>query len=319
MISNALKESFGIDCLIEDIQIKGLPVFMKSGRRIQKLLFGGCEFLVVELSAADKFGTIALKKQALQYREKTDLDVVYVFSRVSKTQRDALISNRIPFICLPDQIYLPVMGVALRNHFNKMKEIDVEKMMPATQSLFLYLLYRKKDSVMKSEAAKDLSLTKTSITRASDQLKAMGLITEESSGKALYMRPVATGRDFYESAKPFLINPVQKTLFVAASNSVKKLVEAGESALSNNSMLAAPKTKCLAVYKGDPVVEKLDVIDPQWTSDTLYYQIELWKYDPAMFADNNSVDIVSLSMSLANNEDERVQGELEDYMESYAW
>ncbi len=319
MIQKALKESFGIECLTKEISIKGLPVFMKSGRKICKLLYGDYEFLVVELSATDRFGTIALKKQASQYKEKSGLDVIYVFKSVTKTQRDALVSNMISFICLPDQIYLPVMGLALRNHFKKYKEINAERMMPVTQSLFLFLLYGKKDSVMKSEAAKELALTKTSITRASEQLKAMGLITEETSGKNVYMKPVTFGRDFYELAKPYLVNPVQRTIFVAESEYTNGLLEAGESALSNNSMLATPKVRCLAVFKGNAELDKYDIVDPQWTSETMYYQVELWKYDPSLFAVENSVDIVSLSMSLEDNEDERIQGELEEYMESYKW
>ncbi len=319
MIQKMLMDSFGIECSTKEVHIKGLPVYMKSGRRIYKLLFEEYEFLVVELSAEDKFGTIALKKQAVQYRDLSGLDVIYVFESVSKKQRDALVANTISFICLPDQLYIPVLGIALRNHFKKMKQISVEKMMPATQCLFLYLLYGKKTSVMKSEAARKLSLTKTSITRASEQLKAMGLIAEESEGTIVYMKPVAMGRELYEMARPYLINPVQKVLFVADSEYTTGLLETGESALSNNSMLSAPKVKNLAVYKGDVTVEGFDIVDPQWTSDKEFSRIELWKYDPAIFADNGKVDVVSLSMSLSDNEDERVQGELEDYMRRYKW
>ena len=319
MIQKTLMDSFGIECSTKEVNIKGLPVYMKSGRRIYKLLFEEYEFLVVELSAEDKFGTIALKKQAVQYRQLSGLDVIYVFESVSKKQRDALVANTISFICLPDQLYIPVLGIALRNRFKKMKQISAEKMMPSTQCLFLYLLYEKKTSVMKSEAARKLSLTKTSITRASDQLKAMGLIIEESEGTIVYMKPVAMGRELYEMAKPYLINPVQKVLFVADSEYTTGLLETGESALSNNSMLSAPKVKNLAVYKGDAAVEGFDIIEPQWTSDKKFSRIELWKYDPTIFADNGNVDVVSLSMSLSDNEDERVQGELEDYMRRYKW
>ena len=319
MIRKALMDSFGIDCSCNEISIKGLPVYMKSGRKIYKLTYEEYEFLVVELSNDDKFGTIALKKQESKYKENTGLDVIYVFDNVSKKQRDALVSNMISFICLPDQIFLPVMGIALRNHFKKYKVVDVEKMMPATQSLFLYLLFNKKESVIKSEAAKELMLTKTSITRASEQLKAMGLITEEISGKNINMKPLKNGKDFFEMAKRYLINPVQKTLYVAESKYTKDLIHAGETALSNYSMLAEPRVRCLAVYKNDVDINKFEIVDPQWTNDTAYVQLELWKYNPAIFADNNCVDIVSLSLSLANVEDERVQGELDEYMEEYNW
>ena len=44
-----------------------------------------------------------------------------------------------------------------------------------------------------------------------------------------------------------------------------------------------------------------------------------WKYDPALFAVKGEVDSVSLAMSLSESEDERVQGELEEYLEGYEW
>ena len=47
--------------------------------------------------------------------------------------------------------------------------------------------------------------------------------------------------------------------------------------------------------------------------------VELWKYDPQLFVKNGMVDPVSLAMSLCDMEDERVEGELERYMEEYAW
>ena len=97
---------------------------------------------------------------------------------ITKAQRDALLSYQIPFVALPDQIYLPFLGILLSNKFKKVKEIKKEKMMPATQQLFLFLFYRKGSSVLKSEAADALRLTRTSITRASEQLLAMDLIEQ---------------------------------------------------------------------------------------------------------------------------------------------
>lgn len=319
MIQKALMDSFGIACSIEDISIKGLPVFMKDGRRFHRLSFEGFDFLVVDILSVDRFGIIALKKQELQYMQKTGMNVVFSFSCVTKTQRDALVSKGISFICLPDQIFLPALGIALRNHFSQKKVIDADKMMPTTQSLFLYLLYQKNRFISKSEAANKLALTKTSITRASDQLKAMGLIKEVSEGRNRYMQPVSSGKEYFGMAKQFLINPVQKTIYVAASKDMKNLPEAGETALSKQSMLSEPSIKCFAAYKGDAAVQEYSVVEPRWMPDQPCYRIELWKYNPSLFTQGKCVDIVSLAMSLNSNEDERVQGELEECLENYKW
>ena len=69
----------------------------------------------------------------------------------------------------------------------------------------------------------------------------------------------------------------------------------------------------------DADVKEITEIDVRWSSDNNAVCVELWKYDPALFAVKGEVDPVSLAMSLSESEDERVQGELEEYLEGYEW
>ena len=282
MIHDILKANFGIDCKSEEFEIKGLPLYMLS----------------------DKFGAVALAKQLKQYRDKTGMEAAFLIGWLTKAQRDALTGRKIPFVSLPDQAYLPFLGIVLRNSFKKAADVSIDKMMPATQSLFLYILYHKDNGyIVKKQAADDLSLTRTSITRSSKQLKQMGLIEEEQQGKEIRMIPLASGRDLYERAKDFLINPVQKRLFINENGTKSKLF----------------KYETYAAYKGSVEMESLELIDPLWQPDRGSMVLELWKYDPALFAVKGEVDPVSLAMSLSESEDERVQGELEEYLEGYEW
>ncbi len=320
MIEHALNTTFGIICKENDAQIKGLPLYMTAGRTMTEVDIEDCCFLLITLSENDKFGTVALKKQAALYTEKSGLHVAYYFENITKVQRDALVRKRIPFISMPDQMYLPFLGMALSNHFKKEYEFSVKKMMPATQCLFLYLLYNTScEYMIKKEAAEHLKLTRTSITRASEQLKNMGLLTENARGKEIQMYPTATGKEYYEKAKKYLINPVQKRLSLEKNPMIDRLNVAGESALSKNSMLAAPEKEIYAIYKGHDVVQSWKEINSQWQTDVDSCCVELWKYDPDIFAKNGAVDPVSLAMSLSDIEDERVQSELETYLEEYAW
>ena len=320
MIHDIIKANFGIDCKSEEFEIKGLPMYMLSGRKFYRIFMDEYVFLLIELPATDKFGAVALVKQLKQYRDKTGMEAAFLMGSLTKTQRDALIGRKIPFVSLPDQAYLPFLGIALRNSFKKAADVSIGKMMPATQSLFLYILYHKDSRyIVKKQAAEDLSLTRTSITRLSKQLKQMGLIAEEQQGKEIRMIPLAFGRDLYERAKAFLINPVQKRLYINESETKSNLFLAGESLLSRHSMLGSPKYETYAAYKGLVEMESLELIDPLWQPDRGSMVLELWKYDPAPFAIKGEVDPVSLAMSLSESEDERVQGELEEYMEGYEW
>ena len=318
MLADSLKNAFGLNCTVDPVKLKGLPLYMTSGRKLYKVSLGEASFLLAELPESDSFGVVALNKQRVMYYEKSGMDVAFGFESLSRIQRDALTSKGIPFISIPDQIYLPFLGVMLSNNFKRKLSVSGDKMMPATQCLFLYLLYKgSKGSVIKKQAADELGLTRTSITRASEQLKEMGLISEKKTGKETEMITVDTGYALYELAREHLINPVQKTVYISG-DAPKDSFVAGESALSKQSMSGKPKIGVFAMYKNSSSVQSLKETDTQWNEDPAV-NIELWKYDPSLFAKNGVVDPISLAMSLSDNEDERVQGELKKFLEEYKW
>jgi len=96
-------------------------------------------------------------------------------------------------------------------------------------------------------------------------------------------------------------------------------VIAGESALSDRSLLGEPPIAVRAVYKGDEIVKELREVDIKWQERIYAVMVELWKYDPLLFAKEGVVDPVSMAVSLSDTDDERVQSELERYMEEYEW
>ena len=319
MLENTLKNAFGINCHLEQIKIKGLPLYMTSGRIFYSAVMGEASFIFVTLFEKEKFGVVALKKQLCQYMEKTGLNVAFCFNKLTRVQRDALISKEIPFVSLPDQIYMPFLGVILSNNIKKKIMVATDKMMPATQCLFLYLLYHgENDFFIKKLVAEDLGLTKTSITRASEQLKQMKLIREEQSGKEIRMIPLFRGYELFEAAKDYLISPIQKSIHVEITKK-EGLFIAGETMLSRHSMLVAPGEDTYAVFKGNEIVNEFEEIDIRWQDNEKASRIELWKYNPGLFAIDGEVDPVSLAMSLSNNADERVEGELQSFLEEYKW
>jgi len=320
MIEKIINSFFGFECKIEKTKVKGLALYMTAGREYFMVNVEGLSFLLIKISSNDRFGAISLEKQLVSIKEATNYEVAYHFDKLTKAQRDSLLTRRIPFIAGSDQIYLPFLGIALRNNLKSKSDVYSEKMMPATQSLFLYLLYNhKEESILKKNAAEKLGLTRTSITRASEQLKGMGLIVEERCGKEIRMMAVAEGWELYKSAKQYLISPVQKRLYVKVPSDYYKMVLAGESALSSVSMLGEPKYSTFAIYKDDDSAKELQEVDIKWQDDIDVAQIELWKYNPMLFAKDGKIDPVSLAMSLSKNEDERIQGELERFMEEYQW
>ena len=68
----------------------------------------------------------------------------------------------IPFVADGCQLYLPFLGMAVYKSIKK--EVNMDKMSPIAQSLFLYLLYANRGcKVMKKQAAEFLGVTRTSL------------------------------------------------------------------------------------------------------------------------------------------------------------
>ncbi len=314
------KKLFGIDFRIKEMSVKELPVYLSARRTFYKMSYAETEFVLVRVSEKEKFGVSAYEKQARVITEQYGIPVAFCFDTVTRSQRDSLLTKCIPFISESGQLYLPFLGMALQDRFVHPKVVKKEKMMPITQALFLYLLYLGAgDPVLKKDAAEALGVTRTSITRAGDQLDAMGLITQETYGKECHMITNGQGLALFEMAKPYLINPVQRMITIRSKKQYEAYPLSGESALADQTMLNPPKIPARAVYKGEITTEKTQDIDIRWSQDENVIQLELWKYKPELFAKNGVVDPVSLYMCYENNADERIEGAIEEYLEAYAW
>lgn len=320
-MQSTIKECFGLSVNINKISApSGVPLYMTTGR---SFYFAECfesKFLLIELKNDEKFGAVALSKQLAKYMQVCGMNAAYSIHTLTKRQRDALVNQRIPFLSLPNQIFLPFLGIAFNNRFRKQTELKLNCFAPATQCLYLYFLYHcDKENISKKAVAKELGLTPMSITRASAQLATMNLLKEETVGKEVLMAPIARGREYYELGKPYLINPVFKVITVKENDLLKSCPLAGESALSENSMLNPPTIPVRAIWRKDKSIECLEEVDVKWEQDCNAVAVEIWKYDPMLFSMAGAIDPVSLATSLAEENDERVQGELDDYMEGVKW
>lgn len=85
-------------------------------------------------------------------------------------------------------------------------------------------------------------------------------------------------------------------------------------------MLAAPAPPTVAVSRKQwRELSKTARIEPALADDPDVIEVEVWTYDPFLFATNNLVDRLSLFLSLKDNADERVQLSLREMMENVEW
>ena len=89
-----------------------------------------------------------------------------------------------------------------------------------------------------------MGVTNTTITRASKQLKAIGGLKEEFVGTSVFIKRTLSGGEYFELGKPYLINPIQQTLYIKKGECMD-FPASGELALSNLTMLNPPQIKHL--------------------------------------------------------------------------
>ena len=310
-----LEQYFGCEVKVTECKnTLALPIFMTM-RDIKLVEFCGVSFALINIIKESELTIAAMKKQQKKYEEALQCPIAYEMALNSVSMRNALVKNGVPFVDLPGNIFLPFMGIVLQDMYRK-QLVKADKMMPATQMVFLELLYMEnEESALKSEVAKKLNLTKTSITRATAQLEEMGLIQQIKSGTEISIQRNCSRKEYYENAKEYLINPVQKVITIMRDEATFELLSAGETALSQVSELNPPRIEECAIYKGEEVIDQLEIVDARYEDLDACLNVQLWKYNPSYFAREGRVDPVSLACTFKGNEDERIEVSIEELLE----
>lgn len=314
-----LNQTLGLEATISPwTEADQFPLYLRSGKKYFLLHIGGVECVLIEADEKN-FSLPTFRKQMAKLPGQPE-HIVLCFKHLESRQRKALIEARIPFIVPNNQVYLPFLGVVLQERMKPVKA-DPEKLSPAAQMILLYLIYGPDvQPIRKIDLAKRLELSAMNVTRAVQELEALELVTVEKIGRSDYVSAVGSGKSLYERALPYMIDPVQKRLYVQKADMFAEFPMAGEYALTTYSMLNGPQIECKAISrKKYKELDGTEEIDPAWSNNLDYIQLELWSYDPRPLAAYHAVDVISLALSLRENKDERVEQAVEEMMEGYKW
>lgn len=300
---------FGIETEYEEWEKKSsLPLYISGSYEFSSARLNGIRCII--LSPTQELVTLpALKKQIKKIQEIDNVPVILKLSSISFYRKKNMIENRIPFIT-SKQVYLPFMGTFLVEEEEIQKEI--KKFMFSTQQLVLLYFYGGMEKLYLSEATKILPFTAMTLSRAAKQLEATGLFRISKDGVNKVIASVYKRPELFEKLKCYLQSPVCKTGYIEVKDVTKDMAVAGESVLSEETMLNAPRIKTYAVYKKifDRKVLMNELIDPQ-----KQVRLELWEYEPRQFSNNNTADILSVCLSLTKSNDERIEEAVEELLE----
>lgn len=322
-VDHYLRNILGLEVTFAPYPGKGrLPVVMETNYDITALEFQGRRFLGLWVK-----GEIpplsTLEKHARRFEEKTQRRAIFIMDRLNAYDRKRLIQGRVPFVVPGNQLYLPDLGLDFREQLRTARRRE-DHLAPAAQVVVLAAMLGRMwitDEMTGAGLAETFGYTKMTMTRALEELRHHGWVEREGERRFARNRFVLGRRELWENARPHLRSPVMKRVY-ARGVGVDARFQAGEHALAERSMLAAGGRATWAMtraqwnrIKQDHFIEVVPLESKQ--SATL--EVELWRYDPGLLAEPPWVDPLSLALSLAHIQDERVQIAIEELLKGVPW
>ena len=295
-----------------------LPLFLRQAYDFYKGNILEIPLIFAVDKRNDEQSPATIQKQMAQVRQKGHHDVAYLRPSITSYNRQRLIRHRVPFVVPGNQLYLPMLGLALRERFVE-PQVTRPTMSPSTQVLVLHALYRAEPGPLTpGRMARLLHYAPMTMTRAFAELEQLGIGEHVVEHKNRRLAFPVRGRKLWEQVAPLMHSPVRKRIFVEADVPGTELPIAGLTALARYTMIAEP---AIPVYAcGAETWKKLrGKVKMVPVPDTGSAEIELWRYRPDLFAEKGTADRLSLFLSLQGEKDERVAAALETMIEEMKW
>lgn len=298
-----------------------MPYFLRAAFRFSELELLGQSIVLAIAHSGQHHSLGEVRKWLDKVRALTGQSVIYVIEALASYERKRLIEQKVPFIVPGNQLYLPDLGLDLREYFRKRTLVAEGTLSPSTQALLITALITQPWRLEWQPATMGSALGYTAMTlsRVVMELTNTGLATSYLVGRSRWLRMKFSPQQTWERAKPMLRTPVKRTVWVLGGPTVVPLRLAGSSALARISMLATPTWPVYAVGPADWKAAINAGVRELPEPTTGAHEWQLWIYNPALAPDQATVDPLSLSLSMQDNVDDRVQIALDKLKEQFPW
>ena len=247
-------------------------------------------------------------------------EIIYIRKQLSSFNRKRLVGQKVCFIIPGNQMYLPLLGMDFREHFRKLQS-QPETLSPSAQVIILHALLKVKQDILRlNDLASQYGYSVMTMSRAFSEIASLVLAEVTIQGRKREMILKGTKQEVWEKSLEFLRNPVRQRLYLDQSVSVSDGIYAGLSALARYSALAESGNTVWAISsaEGRSWTQKYRAGELS-AKDLHCNEIQVWSYDPKLFAVAGVVDRLSLFLSLRDEKDERVEAALEQMMKEMPW
>jgi DNA-binding MarR family transcriptional regulator len=300
-----------------------LPYFLQDAFDVRELNLLDRQILLAIDKQPTKLGLANVRSQVNKLRQLAGVPVIYVTRALASYERKRLVEQKVPFIVPGNQLYVPDLGIDLREYFRQRLAVPEATLSPATQVVLIAVLLRKpwRTEWQPAEVVNDLGYTAMTLSRAVKELTAAGIATLRTEGRARWLQVERTAAETWERAKPMLRSPIRRRFWAQPIRNWKPphVRLAGLSALARYSMLAEPQWPTYAISPAQwktATQAGIEILPEQLPGACEW---ELWHYSPALVPGSDTVDPLSLTLSLQGNTDERVQLALDELKGRFPW
>lgn len=300
----------------------GLPLYLRERYVLWKGAVFGREFVFAIDQGGEEAPTATEFANHSHLLSKTlGAAVALVLPGILPALRQRLVAAGVPVVVPGSQAFLPLALIDLRERQPRPTGERGHRLTPAAQTVLLYHLQKESlEGWPLNRIAEAVGYSPIMLTQVKTQLAAQALCTLESKGRTMRIHFNHHGRNLWDAALPFLANPERHFDWVRWERPGEPAVLAGLSALSEATLLAAPRIPTFAIRNKEyQALMKSGEIHKTLQRDEANACIEAWSYDPRVLAKEGRADALSLYLTLRDSPDERVQQQLETLLEAVPW
>jgi hypothetical protein len=300
-----------------------LPFHLKGGWEFLSAMLDDGNVLLLLDTETGSAQPSRIQSRVEQIRQKAGMPVIYIREHLPSYMRLRLIQARVPFIVAGSHLYLPVWGIDFKTMSKRQaSRHKSEFLSPAAQSLLIRMIrfVCPPSDFTLDDVRRDEPYSIMTVSRAVREWSTFGIVEIQKQGRQLSIRFPMSFQQTWEHAKSRMRSPVVDRVWVIPTHSseCKSYPDAGETALSRETLLGDPTVRVCAVSHGDWVKRRDEMMVIPFP-DQGAVQVEIWSYEPKIRIQDPSVDPLSLILSMQDHADERVQDALDRFEKGLIW
>jgi DNA-binding MarR family transcriptional regulator len=299
-----------------------VPFFLHEAFTILQLSLGDSALLIAIDTRPEPQRPAQLRVQIERLRTAAQLPVIYVTDALASYERRRFIELGVPFLVPGNQLYLPDLGIDLREYFRARRPAAGAHVSPSTQAVLIAMLLTKpwRSDWVVAEIVARLGYTPMTLTRVLRELRAEGIADIYRDGRERRLHVDGTPDEIWQRAKKFLTSPVKRSVWMPTLTTAEPARRlAGLSALAHLTQLADPPLPVYAISPDDWRAVKQTKQAVSMRPMEGYAEWEVWSYPTAILSQDQTVDPLSLMLSLEHVADERVQLALDELRGQLSW